>query len=93
MGLNEFRPNHLREDQAGGLLGGAAGAFGGGLQSEMAMAQRQAAMSSLSIEQLLRNSAVKGALRDGTGKEVNHPETFIEELQAETNEWLEGVFE
>ena len=32
--------------------------------------------------------ASRAALRDGTGKEVKHPKSFIEELQADTNEWL-----
>ncbi|MBL4891438.1 MAG: hypothetical protein JKX91_06385 [Rhizobiaceae bacterium] len=35
--------------------------------------------------------AAGAALRDGTGKEVSHPKSFIEELQAETDEWLKEV--
>jgi hypothetical protein len=91
MSLDPFTPDHLK--QQSGACGGLAGAFGGGLQSGLGMAQRQAAMSQSAIDMMFRNSSAKGALRDGTGKVVSHPETFIEELQAETNEWLEGVLE
>lgn len=90
--LDTFTPQHLRNDnpQSGacGLLGqagvsGIASGFGAGQQAAMGAILAQRDMSWLT-----RNSAATGALRDGTGKIVTHPETFIEELQAETNEWL-----
>ena len=79
-----------------GLLGGLgrAGTIGSGMFGqqnaaiEMDRIQRDALRGASIFNGTFINCTSTGALRDGTGKIVTHPETFIEELQAETNEWL-----
>lgn len=87
MGLLEF----------GSALGQIGGQNNFGSLGQASTGQQQSQGLGLRIsnciiaDHIFTGFAATGALRDGTGKEVKHPKSFIEELQAETDDWLKGA--
>ena len=80
---SKVQQNHAQGSQGMAMLNGLLGMSGSASMDYFrgdVIHDRQKAF----YRMLNGDTSSTGALRDGTGKEVSHPKSFIEELQAET---------